>query len=155
MALVRWQPRGMMSRRGSFHDMDTFRQEMDSLLEWAFGRGWGDGFLENSWVPPVDVEQETDRFRIRVDLPGVKRDEIQITVNGDTLTVSGEKKRETETKKDDAYRAERYYGSFSRSLTLPSAVDTNKIEASYKDGVLEITVPKSEEARPKQIKIQG
>jgi HSP20 family protein len=85
----------------------------------------------------------------------VKREEIEITVDGDTLTVKGEKKRESESKQDDAYRSERYYGSFSRSLTLPAAVDANKIEARYKDGVLEIVIPKSEEAKPKQIKIQG
>jgi HSP20 family protein len=144
-----------MSPRGSLHDLDAFRQEMNSLMDWAFGRGWTDGLLESSWTPPVDVEQEADKFRIHVDLPGVQRDEIEITVHGETLTVKGEKKREIESKQDDTYRSERYYGTFSRSLTLPAAVDANKIEASYKDGVLEIVVPKSEEAKPRQIKIQG
>jgi len=144
-----------MSPRGSFAEMDAFRQEMNNLMDWAFGRGWGDNFLESSWVPPVDVEQEADKFRVHVDLPGVKRDELEITVHGDTLTIKGEKKRESESKQDETYRSERYYGSFSRSLTLPAAVDSNRIEASYKDGVLEIVIPKSEEAKPKQIKIQG
>jgi len=155
MAMIRWQPRGAMSPRGSFHEMDQFRQEMNSLMDWAFGRGWGDGLLESSWVPPVDVVQEADKFRVHVDLPGVKRDEIEITVHGDTLTIKGEKKRENVSKEEDTYRSERYYGSFSRSMTLPAAVDANRIEAGYKDGVLEIVIPKSEEAKPKQIKIQG
>ncbi len=155
MALIRWQPRGTMSPRGSFHNVDPFGQEMNGLMDWAFGRGWANGLVESSWVPPVDVAQEEDRFRIHIDLPGVKREEIEITVDGDTLTVKGEKKRESESKQDDTYRSERYYGSFSRSLTLPAAVDANKIEARYKDGVLEIVIPKSEEAKPKQIKIQG
>lgn len=155
MTMVRWQPRGLMTPRNSMHDLDTFRQEMNNLMDWAFGRGWTDNLLESSWVPPVDVLQESDRFRVRVDLPGVKKDDIEITLHGDTLTIKGEKKRESETKEDDVYRAERTYGGFTRSMTLPAAVDASRIEASYKDGVLEVVIPKSEEAKPKQIKIQG
>ena len=107
------------------------------------------------WNPAVDVYEDGDRYHVHVDLPGMQRADIAITVKGDTLTISGEKKREKDTKEEDYYRAERYYGKFSRSLTLPSTVDAGKIEAKYKDGVLEVHIPKTEEARPKQIKIEG
>ena len=109
----------------------------------------------SAWSPAVDIVQESDRYLVKVDLPGMKKEEIEITLNGDTLTISGEKKNAKETKDDSYYRSERYYGKFSRSLVLPSTVDANKIEAAYKDGVLSVTLPRSEEARPKQIKIQS
>ena len=109
----------------------------------------------SAWNPAIDILQEGDRYLVRADLPGMKKDEIEVTLDGDTLTISGEKKRENETRDDSSYRSERYYGKFSRSLVLSSTVDANKIEAAYTDGVLSVTIPKSEEARPKQIKIQS
>jgi HSP20 family protein len=126
---------------------------MNRLFDWAFGRHGGEGTYGSDWMPAVDVYEEGDSFHIRADLPGLKRDDIDITVDGNTLTISGEKKHEKETKEDSYYRAERFYGKFSRSVDMPSTVDTTKIEAKYKDGVLEIALPKSETARPKQIKI--
>jgi HSP20 family protein len=128
---------------------------MNRLFDVAFGGRGGEGMLDTSWNPAVDVFEEGDRYHVHVDLPGMKRDDIEITVQGDTLMISGEKKRETETKEEDFYRAERYYGKFSRSLTLPASVDASKIDAKYKDGVLEVLIPKTEEARPRQIKVAG
>jgi HSP20 family protein len=129
---------------------------MNRLFDWTFGAGTGESMLDGGlWAPAVDIVQEGDRFRVRADLPGMKREEIEVTVNGDTLTISGEKKRESETKQESQFRAERYYGKFSRSLTLPSSVDPSKVEATYRDGVLDISVPKSEEARARSIKIQA
>ena len=155
MSIVRWQPRGAMSTFSPFRNVDRFQQEMNQLIDWAFGRGMGDSLVDTAWAPPVDVIQDGDKFRVHVDLPGMKKDEIEITLNGDTLTIRGEKKRESEHKEEDVYRAERYYGSFARSLVLPASVDSTKIEASYRDGVLEVVIPKSEEAKPKQIRIQS
>ena len=86
-------------------------------------------FFDSLWSPAVDIVQEGDHFLVKADLPGMKKDEIEITLKGDTLTISGEKKKESEQKDDSAYRSERYYGKFSRSLVLPSTVDSNKIEA--------------------------
>jgi HSP20 family protein len=154
MTLVRWQPRSALRPWTPFHEIQNFQQEMDRLFGLDFGRG-GESFLDGAWNPAVDVVQEDDRYQVRVDLPGMKRDEIDVTIHGNTLTISGEKKREAETKEENLYRSERYYGKFSRSLTLPSAVDAEKIAATYKDGVLEISIPKSEEARAKVIKIQS
>lgn len=155
MTLVRWQPRSSMRTWEPFHNLDSLQSDMNRLFNWAFGQTAGDSLTDSNWVPPVDVIQEGDRFRVRVDMPGMKKDEIEITLDGDTLTVRGEKKRESETKQDDYYRAERLYGTFQRSLTLPDHVDAEKIEANYKDGVLDITIPKTESAKPKQIKIQS
>ena len=155
MALIRWQPRGTLSAWSPMSEMEEMRNEMSRMFGFPFGRGDADGFFGSLWSPAVDIVQEGDHFLVRADLPGMKKDEIEITLNGDTLTISGEKKRESEAKDDGYYRSERYYGKFSRSLVRPSTVDANKIEASYKDGVLSLTIPKSEEARPKQIKIQS
>ncbi len=155
MALVRWQPRGAMSAWSTFRELEEMRNEMSRMFGWPAGRGESESLFESLWSPAVDIVQEGDRYLVKADLPGMKKDEIEITLNGDTLTISGEKKGENETKDDGCCRSERYYGKFSRSLVLPSTVDANKIEAAYKDGVLSVTIPKSEEARPKQIKIQS
>lgn len=156
MSLIRWQPRHAVERCHHPHrGFADFQTEMNSLFDHAFGRhGWGEMF-ETSQDPALDVFEEGNRYHVHVDLPGMKRDDIAITLEGGTLTITGEKKRENETNEEDYYRAERSYGKFSRSLTLPASVDANKIEATYKDGVLEVLIPKTEEARPKQIKIEG
>ena len=155
MSLVRWQPRFGVRRWTSHHDLADVHSDMSRLFDWAFGgRGNVSAFTSSS-APAVDVYEDDDAFHVRVDLPGMKRDEIDITLDNNTLTISGEKKNESETKNENVYRAERYYGKFFRSIDLPTAVNADKIDAKYKDGVLEIAVPKSEEARPKQIKIES
>ena len=155
MALVRWQPRGTMTAWSPFRELEGIRNEMSRMFGWPVRRGESESLFESRWSPAVDIIQEGDRYLVKADLPGMKKDEIEITLNGDTLTISGEKKNAKETKDDSYYRSERYYGKFSRSLVLPSTVDANKIEAAYKDGVLSVTLPRSEEARPRQIKIQS
>jgi len=155
MSLIRWQPRGSVSQWTPFRELGQFHRDMDRLFDMSFGGRGADTLFESGWAPAVDVVQENDRFHVRFDLPGMKRDEIEITLHGDTLTISGEKKRESEVKEDSYYRAERYFGKFSRSLVLPTSVSADKIEATYKDGVLDVVVPKTEEAKPKQIKIQS
>jgi len=153
MTLVRWQPRSALRRWRPYRGFDDLQSEMNRLFDWADWRHGRDA--DGAWMPAVDVYEEGDNFHIHADLPGLKRDEIDITVDGKTLTISGEKKSERETKDDSYYCAERFYGKFTRSIDLPSSVDTSKIEAKYKDGVLEVSLPKTEEARPKQIKIQS
>ena len=152
MALVRWQPRSALRRWSPYHEFEDVQSEMNRLFDWAFGRH---GDQVSAWMPTLDVYEKDDKFHIHADLPGLKREEIDITVDGSTLTISGEKRKDNETKEDGYYCAERFYGKFRRSVDLPSSVDTSKVEAKYKDGVLEITVPKSEAARPKQIKVQA
>ena len=155
MTLVRWQPRSAMRRWTPYSNFEDVQSEMNRLFDWAFGRRGGEGTWDGAWAPAVDIYEEGDKFHVHVDLPGLKRDDIDVTIDSNTMTISGEKKKEHETKEDSYYRAERYYGRFSRSIDLPSSADTSKIDAKYKDGVLEVAIPKSEEARPKQIKIQS
>ena len=156
MSLIRWQPRHAMKRCHHPHrGLTDFQSEMNQLFDYAFGRRGSEGSHESAWNPAVDVFEDGDRYHVHVDLPGMKREDIAITLEGDALTITGEKTRENDSKEEDYYRAERSYGKFSRSMTLPASVDANKIEASYKSGVLEVKIPKTEERRPKQIKIEG
>ena len=158
MAMIRWQPRHMMRpvrEWNPFHELDLFGEEFGRLLGWPGNGGFLAGAESASWAPRVDVIEEADRFQVRVDLPGMKKDDIQLTLDGSTLTIHGERKQERETKDRGIYRQERFTGSFSRSLVLPSTVDPQKIEATYNDGVLEVTVPKSDAAKPRQIAIQS
>ena len=139
--LVRWEP---------FRDIAQMQSEMGRLFD---GLLEGRGRATQSWVPALDVwETETDVV-YAFDLPGLSEDEISIEVADDTLTVTGERRRATEEKGDRFFRFERRYGSFSRAVGLPASVDDSKIVAGYKDGVLEVRVPKPEEAKPRRIQL--
>ncbi len=107
-----------------------------------------------TWAPAVDIHETEDSFVVKADLPGVNKDDIQIDLKDNTITLKGERKFENKVSKDNYIRVERSYGTFVRSFTLPQNVDAEKIKAAYKDGVLELTLPKKEEAKPKQIKVE-
>jgi HSP20 family protein len=107
------------------------------------------------WIPAVDVAETEDAINVKVEAPGVKKDDIKISVTNNVLTVRGEKKMEKETSEENYHRIERVYGSFVRSLELPTVVRANKVKASFKDGVLTIVLPKSEEVKPKEIAIES
>ena len=107
-----------------------------------------------AWMPPVDIYTTADhQLVIKAEVPGMNKDDIDITVENFTLTVRGEKKTQQEVKDDQFHRVERSYGAFTRSFALPHTVDANNVQAEYKDGVLTITLPRREEAKPKQIKV--
>jgi HSP20 family protein len=106
------------------------------------------------WNPPVDIIEGKDGLVLKAELPGMDKKDIEVRVENNVLTLQGERKRESETKEDGYYRCERAYGTFSRSFSLPTAVDTSKIGAEYKDGVLSVSLPKAEEAKPKQIDVK-
>ena len=116
------------------------------------------GWPEPAWAAtggvPVDVFEEKDRFIITAELPGMNKDDIDISMEGNTLCICGERKQEQEEAKADFYQCERYYGRFQRDITLPQGVDATKVAAEYKQGVLKITVPKSEQAKRKPIEIK-
>jgi HSP20 family protein len=107
--------------------------------------------LKCRWNPAVNVYQDKDRFTVVVELPGLKKEEIEISLHDDTLTIAGERKREESSEQE--FLTERLYGKFQRSLTLPTAVDAETVKASYKDGLLQVELPKAEEAKPKQIEV--
>ena len=114
----------------------------------------GEELEKDTWAPAVDIYETNDSFVVSADLPGLNKDEIQIDLKDNTLTLKGEKKFEEKVSKDNYIRVERAYGSYVRSFTLPQNVDPEKIKAKYKEGVLEVTIPKKEEAKPKQIKVE-
>ena len=147
MAIVRWDP---------FREMSDMQDRMGRLLGEFYGRrGADDVMRRGAWIPPVDIYDSGDHeLVIKAELPDMKREDIQLTVDNNTLTISGEKKMDSELKDENCHRVERAYGTFTRSFTLPSVVDTGKIKAEFKDGVLRVTLPKREEAKPKQIQIQ-
>jgi HSP20 family protein len=108
-----------------------------------------------AWAPPVDIFERNDELVIRAEIPGVKREDMDVQIENGVLTLRGERKHETEVKEENAYRMESVYGTFRRSFTLPTTVDAAKVTATYKDGVLEVIVPKLETEKPKEIEIKA
>jgi len=116
--------------------------------------GEKDGNSVSTLTPAIDLVDTGDRVEVKVELPGMAKDDVDISLKDDTLTIKGEKKQEREEKEENRYYVERTYGSFSRTLTLPSKVNPDGVEARFKDGVLEINLPKAEEEKIKQIQVQ-
>ena len=147
MSIVRWEP---------FRDFMTLREAMDRLFEDSFV-----GPRPREWVSAaegtlaLDVYQTDDAAVVKTAVPGVKPDDIDITVSGNTLSISGETKEEEEVKEENYIRRERRVGSFSRSVVLPEGLEVDKAEASFEDGVLTLTIPKAPESKPKVVKITG
>jgi len=131
----------------------SLRDAMDQLFNESFLRPFGDGGLIGQDGPAVDVAETNDKVLVTATVPGIKPDDIKITLTGDVLQISGETKAETETNEATYHLRERRYGSFSRAISLPSPVITDKAEAVFENGVLKLALPKAEEARPKAIKI--
>lgn len=132
----------------------ALREEMSDLRHRLMGdevEGWFSGAL----APSVDLSETENTIEVRMDIPGVKPKDIDIQMSGNVLTVTGERQEEKEEKGRTFHRVERQCGTFSRSLTLPTAVNEGEVAAEYKDGVLAITLPKSEEAKPHKVKVKG
>ena len=137
-----------------FDFMRDLQSEMNRFLNLSPLRKDGDLAWARPFEPDIEVREEPDHFLVRADLPGIKKEELNISVTGNLLTLKGERKGETETKGRDYFYSERFYGAFSRTLELPTEVEADKMKAAYKDGVLELTLPKAESAKPKQIKVE-
>ena len=153
MSLVRWNPARELATWPS--DLFGIQREMNRMFDNMFRFDNRDeDSVFNAWTPAVDIAEHDDQFVVKAELPGVNKDDVKITLENNILTIHGEKKQEKETKKENYHRVERSYGSFQRSFTLPTTVKSNKIDASYKDGVLQISLPKAEEAKPKQIEVK-
>jgi HSP20 family protein len=143
-----WQPFGEMEELGRRFEDFFGRPFLPALWRRAATDGYG-------WSPAIDVEEKDDKFIVKVELPGVKEEDVDVSVAGDMLTISGEKQTESKEKKKGYYYSESSYGSFSRSVSVPSTVDSSKIEACFDKGVLEIVLPKTPEVKPKKIKVAG
>jgi HSP20 family protein len=147
MALVRWDPA---------RELDSLQAEMNRLFDGFFGTGstTRNGALRR-WIPSMDLVESGDELVLRADLPGMTEDDVSIEIKDNVLTVSGERRSENEEKGESFYRAERAFGSFSRSLTLPEGVSPDAVKASFDKGVLEVRVPKPEERKPHRVAITG
>lgn len=142
MTIVRWNPIRQLA------DMEVDR------LDRMFDELWGSAAEPGRWVPAVDIyETDSHEVVVRAELPGMTREDIQLTVERNVLTISGERRYTPEIRRDQFHRLERLSGPFSRSFTLPPTLDTAKIAASYEDGVLTVTLPQREEAKPRQISV--
>jgi len=136
-----------------FRDLFDLQRGINRLFDASFDAPREDVALK-AWSPAVDVYEDENAFLIKVDLPEVSRDDVKVSFNENTLSISGERRVENEQKRENYHRVERSYGQFYRSFTLPPNVNAEAINAQFKDGVLRLTLPKREEAKPKQIEVK-
>jgi HSP20 family protein len=147
MAIVRWLD--------PFRDLTSIQERMNQIFEDALSRTRGreEGLRTGMWTPAVDIYEKTDSVVVKAELPGVEKDQISVEVKDGILTLRGERKFERDVKEESCHRIERAYGSFLRSFSLPVSVDQDKVSAKFKDGVLEVELPKKEKVKPKQIRV--
>jgi HSP20 family protein len=150
MNIIRYHHNGR-SLAQAFDRFAAFRDEMDRLFDSSFGPAFRAPGPFTRWTPALDVYQDKDQFTVVAELPGLKKEDIELSLHDDVLTISGERKQEK--KGEEGYRNERFFGRFQRSVTLPAGVDSNKVKATYQDGILKVVLPKAEEAKPKQIEV--
>ncbi len=144
--LIRWEP---------MHEMTTLRDAMDRLFDDAFTRSWGlSGGGHGMPMPAVDLYQTDDDVVVKVSLPGMKPEDVQISVTGDTLSIKGETKEESNTKEKAYHIREQRWGAFERTLSLPTAVKSDKATAEFENGVLKVTLPKADVVKPKVITVK-
>jgi HSP20 family protein len=142
-----------MSAWSGFDRLSNLREELDTLFQMPFWSNLGrQSQLFSGWTPALDLYQNNDNVVALIELPGMRKEDIEISLHDGMLTISGERKSEAKDG-ENAERTERFIGKFRRSITLPTRVDTNKVSANYKDGILTVTLPKAEEAKPKQIQV--
>ncbi|MCS7089967.1 MAG: Hsp20/alpha crystallin family protein [Verrucomicrobiota bacterium] len=148
--LTRWNP---------FRDLEEMQRRMAALLDWSPFRRSAlttdeETITVPEWAPLVDIIEDDKEYLIKAELPEVNKDDVKVTVEGGTLTISGERRAEKEEKSRRYHRVERFYGRFVRSFTIPEDADPDNVRAEFKDGVLRVHLPKSEKARPKEIEVK-
>ena len=147
MTMVRFDP---------FRELSTMQDRINRIFGDAYTRRYDDGEMtqRGEWFPPVDIyENANEEVVLKAELPGIAREDIDLRVENNTLTLRGERKRDAEVKQDQYHRVERSYGAFTRSFSLPTRIDTEKVRAEFKDGVLSITLPVKAESKPRQISV--
>lgn len=154
MNVIRWQ-RPVWSNWNHLGQLNDLRDEIDRLFESPLAELARTSRLLSGWTPALDLHEDKDHFVARVELPGMKKENIDITMHDGSLSIAGERKAEDKLENAEVYRAERFVGRFQRTVTIPAPVDADRVNAEYHDGVLTITLPKTEEAKPKRIKVQA
>jgi HSP20 family protein len=144
MAIVRWDPG---------RELDSLQSDMNRLFDSFFGGRTANGVSARRWIPPMDLVETGDHLVLRADLPGMDEKDVQIEVKDGVLTISGERRSESESKEEGFYRVERAAGSFSRSLSLPDGIDPDRVTAKFDRGVLEVKIPKPEQTKPHRVEI--
>jgi HSP20 family protein len=144
MTLVRWDP---------FRELVTMSDRLNRMLAEPSGLG-REGEPYGTWVPPVDIFEKEDTLYLRAELPGMRKEDIDLRIENGVLTITGERRRDEALAQAATHRVERLSGTFARSFTLPTTVDAGRIAASYRDGILEIQLPKSEASKPKRVEIR-
>jgi len=145
MAVVKWDP---------FRDLVSIQDRMNRLFEQTLSRSRGEeGVTATTWTPAVDIYETADTIVMKAELPGVTREDIHIQINGSTLTLKGERRFARDVQEESYLRIERAYGSFHRSFALPATVQQENVRAVLRDGVLELTLPKAEDSKPKRISV--
>ena len=142
MSLIRWSP---------WRELESMQRHLSRVLD---DSNLALGMEEGHWLPVVDIRETADAIVVHAELPGIDKKDVKVDVKDGVLTISGERKYEKDVKDENVHRIERSYGSFSRSFSLPTHVDINKVEARLEDGVLKVRLPKTETARPKSIDVQ-
>ena len=137
----------------------TELEDMERRLDEMFGGMWPSIWSrlpeEKSWLPSIDVFEKDGNLVVKAELPGMKKEEIEISLHEGSLIISGERKVESQAEEGESSRSERFFGRFQRALALPKAVNANQVKANYKDGILTVTLPKTEESKPKQITVNA
>ena len=141
--IKRWDP---------FKELRTMRDEMDRLFEYFFGVPSIEGY-SSTWIPPVNIEETENEVVVHVEIPGMKKEDINLSVRADMITISGEREQKKDEKNKTYHRIERFYGKFQRTIQLPVDVDIDKTKATYENGILTISLPKSAKNKAKEIKI--
>ena len=146
MPISRWEP---------FCDLVSTQDRFNQLFNGAVARALGDQqeVSQRTWVPPVDIYETGDSLVLKAELPGINPDDVEIRVEDNTLYLKGERKFAKEVKDENLHRVERSYGTFTRSFALPNTIDSDKVKAEYENGILTLTMPKREEAKPRTIRI--
>ena len=152
MAIIRYQE-PELTAWPSFDRLVNLRDEMNRLFEGTLTPFGGNAGLFGGWTPALDMYEDKDNVFVKLEVPGMKKEDIDISLHDGMLSVTGERKEEKEERKGESFRSERYFGRFHRTVTLPTQVNGDKVKATYKDGILTVELPKSEEAKPKQIQV--
>lgn len=154
MAIERWRPRWGLVPWSPFRELEDVERHIDTMFgESLWPSLWSRSPRAKQWLPAIDVFEKEGKLVVKAEIPGMEENDIDVSVEGDALIIRGEKKTEKEVKEQDYYRSECSYGSFMRSVPLPSTVDKDKVEAKYENGVLEVTLPKLAEEKAKKVKI--
>ena len=153
MAMERWRPFGTADRWDPFRNVSDIQGEVNRLFDTFLGRSMTGSPASRAWLPAVDMHETKDDLVLTVEVPGVREKDVTVSITGDLLTIKGERRWDDEAKDRQYLHVERAYGHFERLVQLPMAVQADKVKATYREGVLMITLPKAEELKPRQIKI--